>query len=59
MSPKEILEKASWNKDTAYVDQITFVGDDGFKISIPRSKEGMSRKEAEDALIEAVQDHYA
>lgn len=58
MSPKQILEKSSWNKDTTYVDQITFVGDDGFKISVPRSKEGMLRKEAEEILIEVVQDHY-
>lgn len=58
MTAKQILEKSSWNKDTAYQDQITFVGDDGFKISVPRTKEGMLRKEAEETLIEVVQAHY-
>ena len=58
MDAKKILEKARWNKDTTFVDQISFVGDDGYQISVPRTKEGMTRKEAEEILVEAVQERY-
>lgn len=58
MTPKDILEKAKWNKDTCWMDQIMFVGPDGYEISVPRTKEGMTRREAEDILVEQVQERY-
>lgn len=59
MTPQEILEKAKWNKDTSFIDQLSFVGPDGFIISVVRSQEGMTRKEVEAILVERVQERYA
>ncbi len=58
MTEEEILKRAKWNKDTSHIDQLTFVGDDGFIISVVRSQEGMSRKEVERTLVERVQARY-
>lgn len=57
LSRKEILEKAKWNKDTGYPDQLTYVFDDGFQISVPRSKEGMTRWEVEETLVDEVNEY--
>lgn len=57
LSRKEILDKAKWNKDTAYIDQLTYIFDDGFQISVPRSKEGMTRWEIEEILVDEVNEY--
>lgn len=58
MTAQAILEKAKWNKDTCWEDQLTFVAPDGKLISAVRSKEGMTRKEVEEILVERVQTLY-
>ncbi len=53
---QKILEKAVWNKATGYQDQLTYTFEDGYEISVPRTKEGMTRFEIEDTLVEAVKE---
>ena len=59
MTDEEILKRACWNKNTSYPEQITFIGDDGFHISVVRTfPESFSRKQAEKDLVELVKEHY-
>lgn len=58
MDAVTILKNAKWNSSTVYQDQLTFVGPDKKVVSVVRSKEGMTRKEAEEALIDRVQALY-
>lgn len=58
MTPKEILAKATWDKNTSYIEELTFVCPDGFKISAVRTGEHVSRKDCENMLIEAVQERF-
>ena len=59
MTREEILDKSTWNKNTIYQDQLTFKGPDGKGITVVRSKEGMSRSEVIEILIDEVQARYA
>lgn len=58
MKPQDILSKATWNKNTVYLDQITFIGEDGYQIHVVRSAEGISRATCEKRLVELVQERY-
>lgn len=58
MEASEIIKNAKWNKNTIYQDQIEYIGSDGRIVSVIRSKEGMTRQEAEEILVERVQELY-
>lgn len=58
MDATKIMKEAKWDKNTIYQDQLSFTGPDGFVITVARSKEGQTRKEVEEILIEQVQDRY-
>lgn len=58
MTAQDILSKATWNKNTVYQDQITFIGEDGYQIHVVRSAEGVSRSACERRLVELVQERY-
>ena len=55
MTAEEILKKAKWNNNTIYGMQITFEVNEKRSISVPMTKEGMTREQAEAVLVEAVQ----
>jgi len=58
MTDKEILEKAYWNKNTTYLEQLTYIGEDNYQINVVRSAEGQSRKDCERILVERVRFRY-
>ena len=58
MEATKIMKEAKWDKNTIYQDQLSFTGPDGFVITVARSKEGQTRKEVEEILIEQVQERY-
>ena len=58
MDATKIMKEAKWDKNTIYQDQLSFTGPDGFVITVARSKEGQTRKEVEEILIEQVQERY-
>ena len=58
MTKAKILEQAKWNKDTCYMEQLTFVGPDGKLIHAVRTNSDVSRTTVENNLVERVQEVY-